>query len=262
MAGRGAHQRIVFDLGDPMGQSTCVGCGECVQACPTGALLPASVVDDQGTMAHRGDRQVDSLCPYCGVGCQLTFHIERERILHVEGRDGPANHGRLCVKGRFGFDYIHHPGRLTVPLIRKEGVPKRTGDAGRPAPSRGRTSARRRGTRPSTARPRDSAAIRDAAGPGRARRVRLGQGVERGGVPVPEAGAHGLRQQQRRPLHAALPRLERRRADGDDRLGRGDGLVLGVPQLRRDHRHRRQPGGEPSRWPRRSSRTRPGAGRS
>src|SRR4051812_10209688 len=86
--------------------------------------MPASVVDERGVMAHVSDREVDSLCPYCGVGCQLTFHIERDKILFVDGRDGPANRGRLCVKGRFGFGYVHHPGRLTVPLIRKEGVPR------------------------------------------------------------------------------------------------------------------------------------------
>ena len=133
MAGRGARQRIVFDLGDPMGQSSCVGCGECVQACPTGALMPASRLDEQGGRPHQADRQVESLCPYCGVGCQLTFHIERDRILFVDGRDGPANQGRLCVKGRYGFDYIHHPGRLTTPLIRKQGVPKRADDQVDPA---------------------------------------------------------------------------------------------------------------------------------
>lgn len=118
-AGRGAHARIVFDLEDPMGQSSCVGCGECVQACPTGALMPAGVTAE--TVA---DRTVDTLCPYCGVGCQTTFHVRNERIFRVEGRDGPANQGRLCVKGRFGYDYIHHPQRLTKPLIRREDVPK------------------------------------------------------------------------------------------------------------------------------------------
>jgi formate dehydrogenase major subunit len=133
MAGRGAHQRIVFDLGDPMGISSCVGCGECVQACPTGALLPAALLDGYTTPVHAPDRQVESLCPYCGVGCQLTYHIEGQRILFVEGRDGPANRNRLCVKGRYGFDYVHHPGRLTVPLIRKEGVPKRLDDSLDPA---------------------------------------------------------------------------------------------------------------------------------
>jgi formate dehydrogenase major subunit len=118
-AARGAHSRIVFDQGVVLGESSCVGCGECVQACPTGALATA---DGLGTLAP--ERSVDSLCPYCGVGCQLTFHVRDERIVEVEGRDGPANRGRLCVKGRYGFDYVHHPQRLTKPLIRRDGVAK------------------------------------------------------------------------------------------------------------------------------------------
>ncbi|MEE9140801.1 MAG: formate dehydrogenase subunit alpha [Alphaproteobacteria bacterium] len=124
MAWRGAGSKIVFDFDDPMGESTCVACGECVQACPTGALMPATMVDDEGVGSIEIDRTVDSLCPYCGVGCQLTFNIQNDRLVSVTGRDGPANRNRLCVKGRFGFDYIHHPERLTKPLIRKEGVPK------------------------------------------------------------------------------------------------------------------------------------------
>jgi formate dehydrogenase major subunit len=119
---RGEHSKIVFDLDDPMGQSTCVACGECVQACPTGALMPA-----RNAALEVADRTVDSVCPFCGVGCQLTYHVKDEKIIHVQGRDGPANHGRLCVKGRYGFDYAHHRQRLTVPLMRKKGVPK-TGD--------------------------------------------------------------------------------------------------------------------------------------
>lgn len=122
MAHRGAHSKIVFDFDDPMGDSTCVACGECVQACPTGALLPATVASPEGRV--QPDRKVDSLCPYCGVGCQLTYNIKDDKLLFVEGRDGPANHKRLCVKGRFGFDYIHHPHRLTKPMIRKDGVAK------------------------------------------------------------------------------------------------------------------------------------------
>jgi formate dehydrogenase major subunit len=122
LAFRGEHAKIVFDMDDPMGVSTCVACGECVQACPTGALMPARDV-----ALTVPDKQVSSVCPYCGVGCQLTYNIKDNKILYVEGRDGPANHGRLCVKGRYGFDYAHHPQRLTKPLIRREGMPK-TGD--------------------------------------------------------------------------------------------------------------------------------------
>jgi formate dehydrogenase major subunit len=116
---RASHSQIVFDLGDPMGDSTCVACGECVQACPTGALAPA-----HDAYLAPVDRKVPSVCPYCGVGCQLTYHVADNHIVRVEGRDGPANHERLCVKGRFGFDYAHHPQRLTKPLIRKPGFPK------------------------------------------------------------------------------------------------------------------------------------------
>ena len=114
LAFRGEHAKIVFDMDDPMGVSTCVACGECVQACPTGALMPA-----RDAALAVPDKQVDSVCPYCGVGCQLTYNIKDNKILYVEGRDGPANHKRLCVKGRYGFDYANHPQRLTVPLIRR-----------------------------------------------------------------------------------------------------------------------------------------------
>jgi len=128
MAYRSHGAKVVFDFDDPMGQSTCVACGECVQACPTGALMPAAYLDDNQTRAVYPDREVDSLCPYCGVGCQVTYKVKDEKIIYAEGRDGPANHNRLCVKGRFGFDYIHHPHRLTKPLVRLDNVPKKTYD--------------------------------------------------------------------------------------------------------------------------------------
>ncbi len=119
LARRGHFAEIVFDIGDPMGESSCVACGECVAACPTGALSDAT-----GAHLVETDRQVDSVCPYCGVGCLLTYHVKDDKIARVEGRDGPANFNRLCVKGRYGFDYVNHPQRLLKPLIRKDGVPK------------------------------------------------------------------------------------------------------------------------------------------
>ena len=147
------------------------------------------------------------VCPYCGVGCQLTYNVKDNKILFVEGRDGPANHGRLCVKGRYGFDYAHHPQRLTKPLIRRADAPKRADFDDGPGARDGRVprSDLGRGARASPAA--SLRAIRDAHGPQVAGRLRLGQGQQRRGLPVPEAGAHRLPQQQRRPLHAAVPRL-------------------------------------------------------
>lgn len=126
MAGRGHDAWPVFDFDDPMGESTCVACGECVQACPTGALMPASVMDE----AQLGDRadhdsEVSSVCPFCGVGCQISLKVKDGKVRYVEGINGPANEGRLCVKGRFGFDYIHHRHRLTKPLIRRDDAPRK-----------------------------------------------------------------------------------------------------------------------------------------
>ena len=123
--GKGYTARIVFDNDQPMGESTCVSCGECMAACPTGALTDKTL-----TLPVRSDvplKQVDSLCPYCGVGCSITYSIDQSAntIVQVSGRESPVNHGRLCVKGRYGFDYSHHQERLTVPLIRKpEYLPK------------------------------------------------------------------------------------------------------------------------------------------
>ncbi|NBV59810.1 MAG: formate dehydrogenase subunit alpha [Rhodobacteraceae bacterium] len=125
MAGRGHDAYPTFDFADPMGASSCVACGECVQACPTGALMPATVLDeDQKGDSADFDAEVKSVCPFCGVGCQVSLKLKEGKIKYVEGINGPANEGRLCVKGRFGYDYIHHPHRLTKPLIRRAGVPK------------------------------------------------------------------------------------------------------------------------------------------
>ena len=124
MSGRGHDAYPTFDFADPMGDSTCVACGECVQACPTGALMPATVLDaDQIGDSADYDREVQSVCPFCGVGCQVSLKVKDNKVKFVEGINGPANEGRLCVKGRFGFDYIHHDHRLIKPLIRRDDAP-------------------------------------------------------------------------------------------------------------------------------------------
>jgi formate dehydrogenase major subunit len=120
-SGKGYATRIAFDLNDPMGESSCVTCGECVAACPTGALTNKPIRGVPIRPRSELD-QVNTVCPYCGVGCALTYHVDRERgaIAFAEGRDQPGSKGRLCVKGRYGWDYAASPQRLTVPLIRRE----------------------------------------------------------------------------------------------------------------------------------------------
>ncbi|WP_298259873.1 formate dehydrogenase subunit alpha [uncultured Litoreibacter sp.] len=124
MSGRGHDAYPTFDFADPMGESSCVACGECVQACPTGALMPATVTDENQVGDSKDfDSEVESICPFCGVGCQISLKVKDGKVKYVDGINGPANEGRLCVKGRFGFDYIHHDHRLTKPLIRREDAP-------------------------------------------------------------------------------------------------------------------------------------------
>ncbi len=116
--GKGYETRIGFDFDQPMGASSCVSCGECAAVCPTGALISRP---EEGTDPTRSARDtVDSVCPYCGVGCAVRYHVDRSsnRVSWAEGRDEAANAGRLCVKGRYGHDYASHPQRLTRPLIR------------------------------------------------------------------------------------------------------------------------------------------------
>ncbi|MHC4957566.1 MAG: formate dehydrogenase subunit alpha [Planctomycetota bacterium] len=117
--GKGYAARISFDLDNPMGSSTCVTCGECVAACPTGALINKPVGTD-AIVPRTELKSVDSVCPYCGVGCAIRFHVDEKvnRVVFAEGRENPGSQGRLCVKGRYGHDYVSHAHRLTTPLIR------------------------------------------------------------------------------------------------------------------------------------------------
>ena len=150
--GKGCETGIAFDNGLPLGGSSCVSCGECVATCPTGALTDKRLVDaaangsdskaigsdaapnradsleadPDAALDGPGTRRVDSICPYCGVGCGISYHVRNGRIEGVTGRDDTHTEGRLCVKGRYGYDYTHHPQRLTKPLVRREDAyPKR-----------------------------------------------------------------------------------------------------------------------------------------
>ena len=115
----------IFDLNDPMGVSTCVACGECVQACPTGALLEKTIMDSSHVVREvYPEKKIKTVCPFCGVGCQTEVSVKQNKILKVDGREGPANHNKLCIKGRFGYDYVLSEDRLTKPLVRKENAPK------------------------------------------------------------------------------------------------------------------------------------------
>ena len=110
VAGRGfaAHIDTGFDV--PLGDSPCVYCGNCVAVCPTNALQGRAEYDLRmaGTWDEPNQRQVDTICPYCGVGCQLRLHVQENRIVKVSSpRDHPVTHGFLCVKGRFGYDFMH-----------------------------------------------------------------------------------------------------------------------------------------------------------
>jgi predicted molibdopterin-dependent oxidoreductase YjgC len=108
----------VAAFGDkPIIQSNCEACGECLERCPTGALVPRNY--------RLPDREVKTVCPYCGVGCSLYMGVRGNEIVGIRGdRESPVNKGGLCVKGRFGYDFLTHPDRLTKPLIRKKGVSK------------------------------------------------------------------------------------------------------------------------------------------
>jgi formate dehydrogenase major subunit len=114
---RGAAAKVIAGTDVPLKDSQCVFCGECIQVCPTGAL-----VEKKARFSWRPwkNRKIRTTCPYCGVGCQLWLHVQEDRIVKVTGvEDGAPNQGRLCVKGRFGYDFIYSDERLKTPLIRE-----------------------------------------------------------------------------------------------------------------------------------------------
>ena len=123
---RGDATKVSFDHDVPIGSSSCVQCGECVQLCPTGALTDKKA---RGLGRLWNLDKVNTTCPYCGVGCQLTLHVDRQhnRIVKVSGREVEPNRGMLCVKGRYGYDFPSSPNRLQYPMIRKNGSLARVG---------------------------------------------------------------------------------------------------------------------------------------
>ena len=117
---RGLRSHIVAGL-NHWASSECDGCGECVQLCPTGALVEK--LHRESIDLTKIDTRVQTTCPYCGVGCQLELLVQDGRIVRSNGVEGVSpNDGRLCVKGRFGYDFVHHKERLTTPLIKKAGT--------------------------------------------------------------------------------------------------------------------------------------------
>ena len=213
MAYRNAGSKVVFDFDDPMGGSTCVACGECVQACPTGALMPAAYLNEAEQRVVWPDRKADSLCPYCGVGCQVCVSGEGRPHPVRGGTQRPGQQQQALRQGPVRVRL--HPASASPDQAADTARRRRQGRA-RSGRSRQSLDAFPRGDMGGGARPRRR---RPAPGPrcGRwpgARRLWFRQGIERGSLSVSEAGARWLRLQQRRSLHPALPCLVRRRPDG------------------------------------------------
>jgi predicted molibdopterin-dependent oxidoreductase YjgC len=116
---RGAATKIIAAGDRPYRDSDCVFCGECLQACPVGALVEK---DTRYKVRHWENHKVRTTCSYCGVGCQLYLHVKDNQVVSVTGvPEAKPNYGSLCVKGRFGFNFINSPERLTTPLIKADG---------------------------------------------------------------------------------------------------------------------------------------------
>jgi predicted molibdopterin-dependent oxidoreductase YjgC len=115
---RGPASKIVAAGDRPLKDSDCVFCGECVQVCPVGALVEKNT---RYKVRPWETSKVQTTCSYCGVGCQIYLHVKNDQVVRVSGADAPPNFGSLCVKGRFGYDFIASPERLTTPLIRENG---------------------------------------------------------------------------------------------------------------------------------------------
>jgi predicted molibdopterin-dependent oxidoreductase YjgC len=111
VAGRGFDSHISTELDVPLPDSACVYCGNCIAVCPTGALMPKSEFDlrEAGTWDESRQSRVDTVCPYCGVGCNLTLHVQDGDIVKVSSPDDhDVTRGNLCIKGRFGYRFVQN----------------------------------------------------------------------------------------------------------------------------------------------------------
>ena len=200
--GRGFASKIVAGMDEPFLTSECVSCGACVQACPTGSLIEKSVVE-----LGQPEHSVVTTCAYCGVGCSFKAEMQGETVVRMmPWKDGKANHGHSCVKGRFAWGYANHRDRILKPMVRAKITDPWREVSWEEAIGRVASEFKR---------------IQAQHGRGLDRRHHLVALHRRRNLPGAEAGRAGVRQQQHRYLRAGLPLADRLRVEDHVRhLGR------------------------------------------